>query len=151
MALIAQRSLEQLRDWNKSFWAEVSRDQNVPQSVKSMIYQHIQSLWIPDALAVVISPLKSAQNNPYLKQSAFDLSGIQYYYPTLAFWQAHAGTSHAPNGTGCDPAAHAAFLTATGQHPEFVYAVIKTDGTLVVQDLNGFVNECAFYLSGTRE
>lgn len=151
MALIAQRSLKQLLDWNKSFWAEISRDQSVPQSVKSLIYQHMLSMWIPDALAIVISPLKSAQNNPYLKQSAFDLSGIQYYYPTLAFWQAHATTSHPPDGRGCDPAAHAAFLTASGQQAEFIYAVVKKDGTIVVQDLDGFVNECAFYLSGNKE
>lgn len=150
MALIAQRSLEQLRDWNKSFWAEVSRDQSIPQSVKSLVYQHMLSMWIPDALAIVISPLKPGQNNPYLKQSAFDLGGIQYYYPTLAFWQAHATTSHPPAGQGCDPAAHAAFLTAGGQQAEFIYAVVKKDGTIVVQDLDGFVNECAFYLSGTK-
>lgn len=151
MAMIAQRSLEQLRDWNRSFWADVSRDQNIPQSVKSMIYQHIQSLWIPDALAVVISPLQPGQNNPFLKQSAFDLGGIQYYYPTLAFWQAHADRAHGPSGQGCNPAAHAEFLTPQGAHPEFAYAVVKKDGTLIVQDVDDFVNECAFYLSGTKE
>jgi hypothetical protein len=112
-----------------------------------MIYQHIQSRWVPDALAVVISPL-SQGNSAYLKQSAFDLAGIQYYYPSLEFWMAHAETSHPPSGQGCDPAAHAAFLTAQGQHAEFIYGVVKRDGTVMVQDLNGFVDECAYYESG---
>jgi hypothetical protein len=147
MALIAQRTLKMLFDMNKSFWAEVAQNASIPQSVKSMIYQHIQSKWIPDALAVVISPL-SRQNSPYLKQSAFDLAGIQYYYPSLDFWMAHAQRSHPPGGEGCDPAAHAAFLTAQGQNAEFIYAVVKLDGTVMVQDLNGFVDECAYYESG---
>lgn len=151
MAVIAQRSLKQLQEFNKNFWAEVSQNRTVPQSVKSMIYQHIRSMWIPDALAVVISPLSGGGNNPFLKQSAFDLGGIQYYYPSLDFWLAHAERSHPPEGQGCDPAAHAAFLTQGGQNAEFIYAVVKTDGTLVVQDLASFVNECAFYLSGTEE
>lgn len=148
MAMIAQRSLKQLQDWNTSFWAEVSQNQSLPQTVKSMIFQHQKSLWVPDALAVVISPLKAGSNNPYLKQSAFDLGGIHYYYPSVEFWAAHATTSHNPNGTGCDPATHAAFLTANGDQGEFIYAVVKKDGTLVVEDLNGFVNECAYFLSG---
>jgi hypothetical protein len=147
MAVIAQRTLKTLLDWNRSFWAEVSQNQSIPQSVKSMIYQHIQSKWIPDALAVLISPL-SGENSPYLKQSAFDLAGIQYYYPSIDFWMAHADRSHPPAGQGCDPAAHAAFLTQGGQNAEFIYAVVKKDGSLVVQDLNGFADECAFYLSG---
>lgn len=147
MALIDSRSSKMLFDMNKSFWAEVSRDSSIPQSVKSMIYQHIQSRWIPDALAVVISPLSGGKSG-YLKQSAFDLNGIQYYYPSLAFWQAHAESSHPPAGQGCDPAVHAAFLTAQGQNAEFIYAVVKRDGTVLVEDLNGFVDECAFYESG---
>lgn len=150
MAVIAQSTLKTLQDWNKSFWAEVSQNQSIPQSVKSMIFQHIKSLWISDALAVVISPLKNG-SNAYLKQSAFDIGGIQYYYPSVDFWMAHAQTSHQPKGQGCDPEAHAAFLTQGGQHAEFIYGVVKKDGTLVVQDLNGFVTECAFYLSGTKE
>lgn len=150
MAMIAQRSLKTLQDMNTSFWAEVSQNQNVPQTVKSMIYQHLRSLWIPDALAVIISPLKSGED-PFLKQSVFDLGGIQYYYPSLDFWMAHSQTSHPPAGQGCDPEAHTAFLTQGGQHAEFIYGVVKKDGTLVVQDLNGFVTECAFYISGTKE
>jgi hypothetical protein len=150
MAVIAQRTLQTLRDWNTSFWAEVSQNANIPQSVKSMIYQHIQSLWITDALAVVISPLKNGED-PYLKQSAFDIAGIQYYYPSVDFWMAHAQQSHPPAGQGCDPEVHAAFLTRGGKNAEFQYAVVKKDGSLIVQDLNGFVTECAFYLSGTRE
>lgn len=150
MAMISQKSLVQLRDMNTSFWAEVSQNPSVPQSVKSMIYQHLKSFWIPNAHAVVISPIKSGQNNPYLKQSVFDLGGFHYYYPSLEFWIAHSERAHSPNGAGCDPEAHAAFLTTTGQNAEFIYAVVKTDGTLVVEDLNGFVNECAFYESGVR-
>lgn len=150
MALIGQKSLVQLRDLNTSFWAEVAQNQNVPQTVKSMIYQHIKSLWIPDALAVIISPLKTGQNNPYLKQSIFDLGGVHYYYPSVDFWVAHAQRAHPPAGQGCDPEAHAAFLTASGQTAEFIYAVVKKDGTLMVEDLNGFVTECAFYESGVR-
>lgn len=151
MALIPQKSLLQLRDWNRTFWAEVAQDGNIPQSVKSMIYQHMQSLWVPDALAVVISPLHTGQNNQFLKQSAFDLGGIQYYYPSVAFWSAHATTSHPPDGSGCDPATHAAFLTATGQQGEFIYGVVKKDGSIVVQDLNGFINECAYFLAGASD
>jgi len=147
MAVIAQRTLKTLQDMNINFWAEVSRNISIPQSVKSMIYQHIQSKWIPDALAVVISPL-SGKNSPYLKQSAFDLAGIQYYYPSLDFWMAHAERSHPPSGQGCDPAAHAAFLTRGGQNAEFIYSIVKKDGTVVVEDLNGFVDECAYYESG---
>lgn len=147
MAVIAQRTLQTLRDWNTSFWAEVSQNPNVPQSVKSMIYQHLQSKWIPDALAVVISPL-SGKPSPYLKQSAFDLAGIQYYYPSLDFWMAHADRAHPPAGQGCDPAAHAAFLTTQGQNAEFIYSIVKKDGSVVVENLNGFVNECAFYMAG---
>lgn len=147
MALIDSRSLKMLFEMNKSFWTEVAQNTSIPQSVKSMIYQHIQSRWVPDALAVVISPL-SQGNSAYLKQSAFDLAGIQYYYPSLEFWMAHAETSHPPSGQGCDPSAHAAFLTAQGQHAEFIYGVVKRDGTVMVQDLNGFVDECAYYESG---
>lgn len=151
MALIGQRSLKMLFEFNKNFWAEVSRDPGIPQTVKSMIYQHIQSLWVPDALAVVISPLSGGANNPYLKQSAFDLGGLQYYYPSLEFWKAHASTSHPPDGQGCDPAAHAAFLTPSGQNAEFTYAIVKRDGTIVAQELDDFVTECAYFDSGMNE
>lgn len=150
MAVIAQRTLKTLFDMNKSFWAEVAQNTSIPQSVKSLIYQHIQSKWIPDALAVVISPL-SGKQSPYLKQSVFDLAGIQYYYPSLDFWTAHSERAHSPNGQGCNPAAHAAFLTSQGENAEFIYSVVKRDGTVVVEDLNGFVDECAFYESGTKE
>jgi len=148
MALIAQRSLKTLQDVSTSFWAEVSQNPAIPQETKSMIYQHLRSMWIPEALAVVISPLKRGLDQ-YLKQSAFDLGGIQYYVPSVAFWAAHAQRSHPPAGQGCNPEAHAAFLTQEGQNAEFVYGVVKKDGTLVVQDLNGFMNECAYYLSGS--
>jgi len=147
VALIPERSLKQLFELNKSFWATVSRDPNVPQSVKSMIYQHIQSWWIPDALAVVISPLLQNLDH-FLMQSAFDLNGIQYYYPSLAFWQAHANASHPPAGQGCDAAAHSAFLTPEGQNAEFIYAVVKRDGSIVFQDSQGFQDECEFFLAG---
>lgn len=149
MAIIAQRSLKTLQDMNTSFWAEVSQNQNVPQTVKSMIYQHLRSLWIPDALAVIISPLNSGEDQ-FLKQSVFDLGGIQYYYPSLDFWMAHAQRAH-DGGAGCNPQAHADFLTRGGKNGEFQYAVVKKDGSLVVEDLNGFVTECAFYISGTKE
>lgn len=149
MAVIGSRSLQMLFDMNKSFWSEVAQNTSLPQSVKSMIYQHIQSRWIPDALAVVISPI-SGKQSPYLKQSAFDLGGIQYYYPSLEFWTAHAERAHPPSGQGCDPAAHAAFLTTGGDKAEFIYSVVKRDGSLVVENLNGFVDECAFYESGTK-
>lgn len=150
MALISNRMLKQLFEWNKSFWVEVSGNPSIPQTVKSMIYQHLQTAWVPDALAVVISPLANGQD-PFLKNSAFDLGGIQYYYPSLDFWMAHASTSHPPDGSGCNPEAHAAFLTQDGSNPEFIYAVVTRLGELVVEDLNGFVTECAFFDSGTRE
>lgn len=149
MALIAQRSLEQLQDLNTSFWQEVSQNPNVPQTVKSMIYQHLKSFWIPDALAVIISPLGQGQDS-FLKNSVFDLSGIQYYYPSIEFWMDHAQRAHPPAGQGCDPQAHAAYLTRGGPDAQYIYAVVKKDGSLLVEDLNGFVNECAFYLSGTN-
>jgi hypothetical protein len=149
MALIAQRSLEQLQDLNTSFWNEVSQNPNVPQSVKSMIRQHVMSFWISDALAVIISPLKQGQDS-FLKNSVFDLSGIQYYYPSLEFWMDHSQRAHSPAGQGCNPEAHAAYLTRGGSAAQYIYAVVKKDGSLLVEDLNGFINECAFYLSGTN-
>lgn len=149
MALIAQKTLKTLQAMNTSFWAEVSQNPAIPQTVKSMIRQHITSMWITDALAVVISPLKSG-SDPFLKTSAFDLGGIQYYFPSVDFWMAHAQRAHSPNGQGCDPEAHAAFLTRGGSQGEFIYAVVKKDGSLIVEDLNGFVTECAFYESGVR-
>ena len=147
MALIPDRALRQLFELNKSFWATVSREPSVPQSVKSMIYQHLLSQWVPGALAVVISPLSDGLDH-FLKQSAFDLDGIQYYYPSLNFWLAHANASHPPNGTGCDAAAHAAFLTRDGSNAEFIYALATRDGGIVVQDALGFEEECAFYNAG---
>lgn len=145
--MIPDRALKQLFELNKSFWATVSRDPSVHQSVKSMIYQHIQSLWVPGALAVVISPLSDGLDN-FLKQSAFDLDGIQYYYPSLNFWLAHANASHPPDGIGCDAAVHAEFLTRDGSNAEFIYALATRDGNLVVQDARGFDEECAFYTAG---
>lgn len=151
MAVIPQRMLKTLLDMNRNFWAEVSQNPNVPQSVKSMIYQHIQSKWIPEALAVIISPLGQGQN-PFLKNSVFDLGGIQYYYPSLEFWMDHAQRAHPPTGEGCDPEAHAAYLTAGSRSApptaQYIYAVVKKDGTMQVEDLNRFVDECAFYQSG---
>lgn len=150
MALISQKTLKQLFEWNKSFWKEVSANPNVPQTVKSMVYQHLQTAWVPGALAVVISPLANGQD-PFLKNSAFDLGGIQYYYPSLDFWKAHASTSHPPDGSGCNPEAHAEFLTRDGSNPEFIYSVVRRDGSIKVQDLAAFVDECAFFDSGTNE
>lgn len=150
MAMIAQRSLVQLRDWNRSFWTEVSQDASIPQSVKSMIYQHILSLWVHDALAVVISPLGSGQNNPYLKQSVFDLGGVHYYYPSVAFWQAHAKRAHPPNGENCDAEAHIDFLTQEGSAAEFIYSVVLKNGTLIPQDADAFITECAYWVSGSK-
>lgn len=147
MAVIPDRTIKQLFELNKTFWASVSRDPSVPQSVKSMIYQHIQSFWIPDALAVVLSPLGD-RDNPMIGQPVFALEGFQYYYPTLEFWRAHAEQSHPPQGNGCDSVVHKQFLTSTGATPEFIYGVVRRDGTMVVQDAVDFDNECAFYLAG---
>lgn len=148
MAMIPERSLKQLFELNKTFWASVSRDSRIPQSVKSMIYQHLQSQWIPNALAVVISPLGLPDNNPMLGQSLFSMGGVQFYYPSLDFWIAHADQSHPPAGNGCDPNVHTQFLTADGMNPEFVYGVVKRDGELVVQDSAAFNVECAFFDAG---
>jgi hypothetical protein len=147
MAVIPDSSIKQLFELNKSFWASVSGDARLPQSVKSMIYQHLQSQWIPNALGVVLAPLGD-RNNPMIGQPLFTIEGYQYYYPTLEFWLAHAKQSHPPAGNGCDPDVHAQFLTPTGANAEFAYGVVKRDGDMIVQDAAGFDNECAFYLAG---
>lgn len=147
MALIPDRSLRQLFALNKEFWASVSRDPRIPQSVKSLIYQHLQIQWIPNALAVVLSPL-GARDNPMIGQPVFALDGLQYYYPTLEFWLAHADQSHPPQGQGCDPVVHTQFLTVNGANPEFIYGVVKRDGEIDVQDATDFDIECAFYEAG---
>lgn len=149
MALIPDRSLRQLFELNKALWDSVSRDPRIPQSVKSMLYQHLQSQWVPNALAVVLSPLGSAQN-PMLKQPVFNLGGLQYYYPSIDFWLAHADMSHPPQGEGCDSVVHTQFLTATGANPEFIYGVVTRKGDIEVQDAAAFNVECAFYEAGLR-
>lgn len=147
MAVIPARSLNQLFDLNKSLWASVSRSPRIPQSVKSMIYQHLQSQWIPNSLAVVLAPFH-AEKNPLLGQNLFALEGVQYYYPSIDFWLAHAKQSHPPQGEGCDPYVHAQYLTASGANPEFIYGVVQRDGNLVIQDLDGFSVECSFFEAG---
>lgn len=147
MALIPDRALRQLFELNKSFWATVSGDPAVPQSVKSMIYQHLIGGWVPGALAVVISPLEDGLDH-FLMQAAFDLDGIQYYYPSLDFWRAHANASHFPDGKGCDAIVHSEFLTREGAQGEFIYAIVTRDGNIVIQDARGFEEECAFYNAG---
>jgi hypothetical protein len=147
MAVIPDRTLTQLFELNKSFWASVSRDPSVAQSVKSMIYQHLQSQWIPNALAIVLSPLGDPKN-PMIGQQVFALDGVQYYYPTLEFWKAHAQRSHEPGGEGCNSRIHTEFLTPTGANAEFAYGVVKRDGTMDIQDAVDFDIECAFFLAG---
>jgi hypothetical protein len=147
MAVIPDRTVQQLFDLNKSFWASVSGNPKIPQSVKSMIYQHIQSQWVPNALAVVLAPLGD-RSNPMIGQPVFALEGWQYYYPTLDFWMAHAEQSHPPQGNGCDSVVHKQFLTATGANPEFIYAVVKRDGNIDVQEATDFDIECAFFEAG---
>lgn len=149
MALIPDRSLKQLFELNKSFWATVSRDPSVPQSVKSMIYQHIIGFWTPDSLAVVVSPLADGLEH-FLQQPVFDLDGLQYYYPSLKFWLAHANASHSPEGTRCSVSAHISFLTREGSNAEFIYSVVTRNGEMIVQDAERFSNECAFFKSGVN-
>lgn len=147
MAVIPDRTITQLFELNKSFWASVSKDSRVPQSVKSMIYQHLQSQWIPNALAIVLSPLGDRQN-PMIGQQVFALDGVQYYYPTLEFWKAHAQRSHEPGGEGCNSRIHTEYLTPEGVNAEFVYGVVKRDGTMDIQDAVDFDIECAFFIAG---
>lgn len=144
MPALGARSLNQLFALNQSFWGSVARDSSVPQSVKSMIYQHLQGLWIPGNLAVVISPLNQGLDH-FLAQPVFQLNGIQYHYPSLTFWRAHASMAHAPEGVGCAVDAHTAFLTQNGANPEFIYAVALRNGDVKIEDEHGFVEECTFF------
>lgn len=144
---LGERSLKQLFAFNNSFWGSVSRDPSVPQSVKTMIYQHLIGSWIPGNLAVVISPLNEGLEH-FLMQPAFTLDGLQYHYPSLNFWRAHASMAHPPDGQNCDPAMHTEFLTSTGQSSEFIYAVVLKSGDVKIEDAAGFERECSYWNAG---
>lgn len=146
MPVLGSKTLNELFALNQSFWGSVARDSSVPQSVKSMIYQHLMGHWIPGNLAVVISPLNEGLDH-FLLKPVFDLGGTQYHYPSLTFWRAHASIAHEPEGRGCSGDAHSSFLTQDGADPQFIYAVALRNGDIKIEDALGFEKECSFFAS----
>lgn len=143
-----ERQLGALFLLNQEAWAEVSRDRSLPQSVKTMVYLHLQKPWVPNFLAVAVAPLKPGLER-FLKVEAFNHGGLTYRYPSREWWLAHARSSHPPDGAGCDAQAHADFLTAGGANAEFSYANVLKSGEVVVLGPPDFEEECAFWGSGT--
>lgn len=143
-----QAALWKLFQLNQSVWGTISKDPATPQSVKTMVYLHLQKPWVPDFLAVAISPLNLGLDR-YLGDAVFEYIGLTFYYPSIDWWFAHARTSHPPDGAGCNAQAHADFLTAGGANAEFMYANVSKSGAVKVLDRSDFEEECAFWASGT--
>lgn len=133
MAMIRQQALDLLFRYNQDGWRVISGDPSIPQTVKTMTYQHYVGLWIPDFLAVVISPLREGLNT-YLWREGLQWEGVTWYVPSINFWKAHADVSHPPAGQGCDANAHATYLTRSG---EFLYANVLRNGAIQIEDLDG--------------
>ncbi len=146
--MINERARRQLFQLNKEAWTQVSAAA-LPQSVKSMVYFHIQGPWISNFLAVAIAPLRPGLEG-FLHRPVFEYEALSFHYPSMDWWLAHAKTSHPPDGAGCDIEAHVNFLTAYGADQEFVYANILKSGDVAVLERPDFEDECAFWEAGTK-
>lgn len=146
---MSERMLGSLFQMNQETWQAVSRDPAIPQSVKTMIYLHLQKPWVPNFLAVIIAPMNQGLD-AYLGRPVLERSGLTFYYPSLEWWFAHARTSHPPEGEGCDAQAHQDFLTQTGASAEFVYANVLKSGDIEILERPDFDAECAFWTAGNQ-
>lgn len=148
MGMIGQRVLERLFAKNQDVWRAVSANPSIPQSMKTMIFLHLQKSWIPNYLSLAIAPLRGGLE-AYFDETVFDWNQLSFHYPSMKWWQSHADTSHPPQGAGCDPSAHENFLTAHGASGEFVYVAVLKNGDIITLERPDFEEECAFWLSGS--
>lgn len=146
---VADRALETLYGLNKDLWAKASVDPGIHQSVKTNIYMHLTSPWIPGFLGYVITPLRNGLDT-FLGRTVLQYGSQTWYYPSLDWMFAHADRSHAKSGSGCDEAVHEAFLTAGGSDAEFGYAAVLKNGSIKVLGRPDFDMECAFWVSGIK-
>jgi len=117
--------------------------------VAKMLALHLRKPWIPGFRAVLIRPLREGLDE-FLGPVARSFPGRpgerrEWHVPSAEFWLAHAQTSHPPNGLGCDSEEHIEFLASDAPDPEFGYAELLDDDTLVVEDAAGFRAECRWW------
>jgi hypothetical protein len=113
-------------------------------SVARMVALHIMKPWIPGHKGALISPLHPGSGK-WVEKKITVGSGHTWYYPSATWWKAHAHTSHPPDGAGCNPAVHAAFLTEDGKNAEFAYASLLKNGRVRILGADDFVIECAWW------
>lgn len=147
MGIVGERALAIMRELKKATWDATSRDTGLTQEFKTFMYFHLNYPWLPGFLGIAITPLAKNLGN-FLGRSLFQLDALTFYWPSAAWWSAHAETSHPPAGVGCDAAAHVDFLTVHGSNSEFGYAIVMKDGAVHIAESRDFVDECSFWFVG---
>lgn len=110
-----------------------------------MINVHLTKPWIPDFWSVAIRASKPGSNGYVDFPIGFAEDGTSWFFPSRAWWLAHAQASHPPIGEGCDAEAHTKFLSSEGSVHEFDYATVSADGQLRILGRVDFVLECSFW------
>lgn len=128
--------------------ADVAAEHGRESWAYRMVQIHMDKPWIDGFRAVLVRPLRDGLED-YLGPVAGTWDGDAWYVPSAVFWSAHAETSHPPDGKGCDAAAHSKFLAADAKDPEFGYAALLNDGTLMIEEKDDFGRECAWWKENT--
>lgn len=130
--------------FNSEAIAEVAASSGTNEFTIRMVALHQAKPWIPGYIGSVILPIHKG-GAKWVKGKMFTADGHDWYYPSTLWWKAHAHTSHPPDGSGCNPGVHAAFLTGTGKNAEFLYgALIRKRGLHILQ-AEDFLVECAWW------
>jgi len=144
-----KKGVEALIAINDHAVAEARADWSLPHQFQRMLALHASKPWVPGFLSVVIAPMGPGLEE-YLGPEVLNVQDISFYYPSAAWWIAHARRSHPPFGGGCDLRAHQEFLSAEQRNPEFAYAHVTWSGEIYLLGDAEFEEECAFWYAQLR-
>jgi len=122
---------------------ELLHDVSLPLTVRGSANVHFEKPWIPNFWTVAIRAPKPGSESFFDFPIGYADDGTPWFFPSQAWWIAHAKASHPPDGMGCDVDVHTKFLSSEGSVHEFDYATILTDGTTQILGRADFVDECA--------
>jgi hypothetical protein len=127
--------------------AEIERllEGGLPDSARKMVRLHLKKPWVPNFLSVAIAPAKPGLEDYLGPVIVRRVEGRDWHFPSAKWWVSHSQRSHPPDGSGCDPEAHARFLAADAKDPEFLYANVLQSGNIVVLNRADFLAECDWW------
>lgn len=123
---------------------EVARASRANEATIRMVKIHVTKPWVRGFHGILLSPLRPGLG-AYLKEPLAEAEGRIWFFPSTKWWMAHAGSSHPPDGSGCDVQIHQDFLTETGKNAEFLYANVLKDRSLRVLQRPDFETECQWW------